>query len=225
MEMLIQASPTSRRVPSQEPALYNGGLMKIILSTQNPSKALQIETLLNDSRFEIVTLGSLGITDEVVEDGETLEANATKKALFGLQRTGLCSIAEDTGLFIDALDGSPGIYAARWVGHDATTEEIVAHTLQELHGVPLPQRTATFKTVAVAAFSDGTIAVCEGSVAGIILEQPRSIPQPGMHYSILFQPTGHTKVWAEMNTEEQNVISHRGQAFRQLREVLVDKLF
>ena len=197
---------------------------KIILSTQNPSKALQIETLLSDGRFEVVPLGSLGITDEVVEDGETLEANATKKALFGLEKTGICSIAEDTGLFIDALDGRPGIYAARWVGHGATTEEIVAHTLKELHEVPLSQRTATFKTVAVAAFPDGTITVCEGSVAGAILEQPRSTPQPGMHYSILFQPEGRDKVWAEMTTEEQNAISHRGQAFGKLRAALIDKL-
>ncbi|MEN9920829.1 MAG: hypothetical protein RL538_722 [Candidatus Parcubacteria bacterium] len=195
----------------------------IILSTQNPSKALQIKTLLNDDRFEVVSLGSLGITEEVIEDGETLEANARKKALFGLEKTGLCTIAEDTGLFIDALDGKPGIYAARWVGHDATTEEIVAHTLKELRGVPPQKRTATFKTVAVAAFPDGTIVACEGSIAGTILEQPRSTPQPGMHYSILFQPNGQDMVWAEMTTEEQNVISHRGQAFRQLRAALVHK--
>lgn len=197
---------------------------KIILSTQNPGKAKQIEALLNDIQFEIVSLGSLGITEEVIEDGATLEDNARKKALFGLQQTGICTIAEDTGLFIDALDGRPGIYAARWVRHNATTEEIVAHTLKALAGVPMENRTATFKTVAVAAFVDGTTVACEGAVSGVILEQPRATPLAGMHYSTIFQPNGQEKVWAQMSTDEINTVSHRSQAFLHLHDVLVKKI-
>jgi XTP/dITP diphosphohydrolase len=199
--------------------------MKILIATHNPSKATQIQALLDDARFEIVTLRDLGITEEVVEDGVTLLENAEKKALFGFEKTGLCTVAEDTGLFIDSLDGEPGIYAARWAGEGASTETTLAYALQRLTGIPLHERTATFKTTAVIIHQDGTRSVCEGSISGVMLENPRTTPQPKMPYSALFQPNGENKVWAEMSTEEENAISHRGQAFRHAHKVLTDKYF
>ncbi len=195
--------------------------MRIILSTKNPSKALQIQTLLNDDAFEVVTLGEIGIHDDVVEDGNTLEENAFKKAIFAFEQTGEYVIAEDTGLFIDALAGRPGIHAARWAGDSATTEEIRDYTLEQLRNVPLELRTATFKTVAIVMFPDGSHTVCTGELPGLILLEPRMECQPKMPYSALFQPLGHQKTWAEMTTEEENAISHRGEAFRNVRDILL----
>ena len=195
--------------------------MRIILSTKNPSKALQIQTLLSDDAFEVVTLGEIGIHDDVVEDGNTLEENAFKKAIFAFEQTGEYVIAEDTGLFIDALAGRPGIHAARWAGDSATTEEIRDYTLEQLRNVPLELRTATFKTVAIVMFPDGSHTVCTGELPGLILLEPRMECQPKMPYSALFQPLGHQKTWAEMTTEEENAISHRGEAFRNVRDILL----
>jgi XTP/dITP diphosphohydrolase len=194
--------------------------MRIILSTKNPSKALQIQTLLNDDTFEVVTLADIGIHDDVVEDGDTLEANALKKAQFAFEQTGEYVIAEDSGLYIDALDGRPGVYAARWAGEEASSEEIMNFTLKQLEGVPEEARTATFRTVAIVMTPNGKIEVCTGELAGRMLPTPRTVCQPKMPYSPLFQPLGHDKTWAEMTTEEENDISHRGKAFRQVREML-----
>lgn len=194
--------------------------MRIILSTKNPSKGLQIQTLLNDDIFEVVTLADIGIHDDVIEDGETLEANALKKANFAFEQTGEYVIAEDSGLYIDALDGWPGVYAARWAGEEASTEDIMHFTLRQLEGVPEAARTATFKTVAIVILPDGHIEICTGELTGRMLTEPRTTCQPKMPYSPLFQPHGQNKTWAEMTTEEENAISHRGQAFRQVREVL-----
>lgn len=194
--------------------------MRIILSTKNPSKAVQIQALLNDDTFEVITLADVGIHDDVIEDGDTLEANALLKARFGFEQTGACVVAEDSGLYIDALAGRPGIHAARWAGEEATTEEIMNFTLEQLRDVPTELRTATFKTVAVIIFPDGRTEVCSGELAGTILETPRTKCQPKMPYSPIFQPLGHTMTWAEMTTEEENAISHRGQAIRKIKTLL-----
>lgn len=193
--------------------------MKLTVSTRNPSKAEQIGALLKNLPLQVESLEEAGIVGEVVEDGTTLEENATKKALFAHQ-VGHWSVADDTGLFIDALDGQPGIFAARWAGEDATTEDIMNFTLGKLQNVPKEQRAATFRTCAVLITPDGDQLVFFGEVPGTLLTSPRVPCQPKMPYSAIFVPQGQEKAWAEMTVEEENAISHRGIAFRKLRSFL-----
>lgn len=194
--------------------------MELILSTRNRSKIDQIKAILEDLDLVVLSLREAGIRGEAVEDGLTLEENAFKKASFASVQTGKWAIADDTGFFIDALEGRPGIHAARWAGEGLTTEDIMRFTLEQLKDVQQENRTATFTTVAVAVSPSGEKVVFAGSVRGRILMAPKVACQPDMPYSAIFVPDGQEKVWAEMAVEEENVISHRGQAFRQVRDFL-----
>jgi XTP/dITP diphosphohydrolase len=192
--------------------------MNIILSTRNPSKAEQIKAVFTSLPISVLTLSDRGIEGEAVEDGVTLEENSLKKALFA-HRLGEWAMADDTGLFIDALDGKPGVYAARWAGETATTDEITQYTLKQLQGIT--DRSATFKTTVSVISPNGKQFFFTGEVRGQLLDAPRTAPQPKMPYSPLFIPEGSNKVWAEMTTDEENAISHRGKAFRLVREFLL----
>ncbi len=197
--------------------------MKIILSTTNPSKAEQIKAMFHHPDIEVLTLKQAGIEGEAIEDGTTLEENAMKKAMYARENTSeeVWTMADDTGLFITALDGKPGIHAARWAG-DVSTDEITQHTLNQLEGKT--DRSATFKTVVVLVSPDGRPISFSGEVNGTLAETPKTKPQPKMPYSPLFSPEGTDKVWAEMSVEEENAISHRGKAFRQVVAFLKEQL-
>lgn len=192
--------------------------MEIILATRNRSKIDQIKAIFVGLDVEVLSLADVGVEGEAVEDGLTLEENAFKKALFANEKTGKWVVADDTGLFIDAMGGRPGIHAARWAGDGLKTEEVMRYTLDQLKNVPFKERMATFKTVAVVVSPEGKKKFFEGSISGIILTEPRMKCQPDMPYSAIFLPDGYDKVWAEMTVEEENFISHRGQAFRQARD-------
>lgn len=191
--------------------------MNIILSSRNASKIHQIKAILEGLDVTVCSLSDAGIVGEAVEDGATLEANSLKKALFAHQQTRDWVIAEDTGLFIDALAGQPGIHAARWAGDGMSTAEIRDYTLAKLQGIPLSLRTASFKTVAALVSPTGEHRFFTGAVRGSLLLAPRAPSQPNMPYSGIFVPEGQEKCWAEMSVEEENAISHRGKAFRQVR--------
>lgn len=193
--------------------------MKIILSTRNPSKAEQIRAIFTGSSFTILTLDDAGIVGEGIEDGVSLEENAFKKARFSHdQSKGVWTMADDTGLFINHLDGAPGIKAARWAGENASTNEITIHTLKKLKGAL--DRSARFETVVALISPEGKAYYFSGKIWGIILESPKTKPQPKMPYSGIFMPDQTNKVWAEMTTNEENLISHRGKAFREARAFL-----
>lgn len=197
--------------------------MQLILSTRNPSKAQQISEILEPFPLPVLTLADAGIEGEAVEDGKTLAENAYKKAIFAW-KPGVYALSDDTGFFIDALNGEPGIYAARWAGKDATTEDIMRFTLEKLKDVPEGRRTASFKTAAVLISPNGESITFVGEVRGKVLFEPQCACQPKMPYSAIFMPDGQSKVWAQMSVEEENAISHRGQAFKQLREYLIARL-
>lgn len=194
--------------------------MKIVLSTRNQSKAGQIKDLLRGLDVEVLTLDEAGVAGQAVEDGQTLEANALSKADFARRQTGEWALADDTGLFIDALGGLPGINAARWAGAGLSTEERMNFALKQMKEVPTGERSATFTTVAALISPQGDRQVFEGSVRGRILTEPRTSCQPDMPYSAIFVPDGDERTWAEMSVDEENAISHRGKAFRQVREFL-----
>lgn len=194
--------------------------MNIVLSTRNPSKAEQIKAIFSNSLINIQTLDEVGIEGEAVEDGETLKENAFKKAVYALAFApkGSWVMAEDTGIFIDALDGEPGIKSARWAGEGKSTEDIMRYCLEKMEGIE--KRRAYFETVVTLISPEGKEYYFSGKLYGKLLKAPRTNPQPSMPYSPLFVPNGHKKVWAEMTTEEENEISHRGKAFRQALEFL-----
>ena len=194
--------------------------MRIILSTHNKSKAEQIKASLAGLPVEVLTLDEIGESESAIEDGTTLEENVLKKAHFAGGRSNVWGLADDTGLFIDALGGAPGIHAARWAGDSLSTEDIMRFTLKKLEGVPLPERTATFRTVAALVSPEGEEHIFVGEVPGTLLEESRGTMQPNMPYSGLFCPEGYDKVWCEMEVEEENKISHRGRAFKQVRDFL-----
>lgn len=197
--------------------------MRIILATRNQSKIEQIKPMFAGLPLVVASFADAGVLGEAVEDGTTLTENALKKARFAHEKTGEWAMADDTGLFIGALGGAPGIHSARWAGEGKKTEEILAFTLAVLKRVPLSRRGATFRTVAALISPEGGETLFAGSVSGALLEHSRMPRQPGMPYSSIFLPDGSPKVWAEMSVAEENEVSHRGKAFRAMRDYLAPK--
>ena len=156
---------------------------------------------------------------DVVEDADTLEGNARLKATAVRSATGCAAVADDTGLEVDALGGAPGIFSARYAGEDATDEDNVSKLLKEMSEVTGEGRSARFRTIALIAWEDGAETIAEGVVEGIIAATPSGIG--GFGYDSVFIPTfGGGKTFAEMDDKEKNAISHRGAAFRALKELL-----
>ena len=183
----------------------------IVLATANPDKARELAALLEG--FE-VALRPTELPD-VEETADTLEGNARLKAVAVMQATGELAVADDTGLEVDALDGRPGVWAARYAGPGATYADNVAKLLGELDGVPAERRRARFRTVAVARFPDGREIVAEGAVEGSIAAVPRG--EAGFGYDPVFVPDGGDgRTFAEMTTAEKSAVSHRGRALRAL---------
>jgi XTP/dITP diphosphohydrolase len=181
------------------------------LATANPDKARELAALLDG--FDV--LPRPAALADVEETAETLEGNARLKAAAVLAATGEAAVADDTGLEVDALGGRPGVYAARYAGPGATYADNVGKLLVELAGVPVDQRTARFRTVAVALFPDGREIVAEGVVDGTIAEAPRG--EAGFGYDPLFVPEeGDGRTFAEMTQDEKATVSHRGRALRSL---------
>lgn len=187
--------------------------MKLVLASANPDKAEEIAALLDG--FEILPRPSW--VGEVEETGETLEENALLKARAIVAATGEAAVADDTGLEVDALGGAPGVHSARYAGPGATYADNVAALVAALEG--RPDRSARFRTVAVACFPDGREVLAEGTVDGTIATRPRG--DAGFGYDPLFVAKGcGGRTFAEMTADEKNVVSHRGRAFRALASLL-----
>lgn len=190
--------------------------MTFVLATANPDKAQEIREILG-SGVELVARP--GHVADVDETGETLEDNARLKALALVDATGLPSIADDTGLEVEALGGAPGVYSARYAGEGATYEDNVAKLLEALGDRPDAERSARFRTVALARWPDGREVVCEGMVAGRIAGARRGAG--GFGYDPVFVPDeGDGRTFAEMPASDKHALSHRGRAFRVLAGVL-----
>ena len=194
--------------------------MNIILATRNESKMEQIRASFAGSSVQILSMKDAGIEGEAKEDGDTLRENSYKKAkyVFDKLQGAQWVMADDTGLFIRALGGVPGVHAAYWGGSDLKTEERTAHALKEMEGKT--DRHAEFRVTVCVLGPGGEEAYFNGQVEGQLLPAPRCQPQPKMPYSGLFKPEISSKVWAEMSVEEENEISHRGKAFAKVREYL-----
>ena len=160
----------------------------------------------------MVTLEEAGIVDEVEESGRTFQENAVIKAKEYARRSGLITVADDSGLEVDVLGGEPGVLSARYAGPDASDEERNAYLLKKLDGVPLNRRTARFRCVIAIAFPDGQVKVVEGKVEGVIQYNPRG--KNGFGYDPIFLIPELGRTTAELTPEEKNALSHRGEAAR-----------
>lgn len=197
--------------------------MKLILATNNLHKVEEIKNKINLENFEILSLKDLKINIEVEEDKDTLEGNAFKKAFEIFKATGIPSLADDTGLFVDALNGEPGVFSSRYAGENATYDDNCTKLLNELKGIPPDKRTAHFVTVACLVFDLNKHFFFEGRVNGIIKEYKSG--NKGFGYDPLFIPEGSDKTYAEMTNEEKNQSSHRAKAIEKLINFLMTSNF
>lgn len=185
--------------------------MKIVLATGNPGKSAEIQLIL--SGHELVDRPEM---EDPVEDGATLLDNARIKADAVVIATGLPAVADDTGLFVASLDGAPGVQTAHYAGDHSVWDHGWRRLLHELDGVD--DRRATWRTVALVRFPDGSEVSADGTCVGTITREARG--ERGFGYDPVFVPDGHTKTFAEMDRDEKSAISHRGAAFRALANKL-----
>lgn len=198
-------------------------IRELVLATRNRHKGEELAALLGDLGITIRTLDAFPDAPDVVEDGDTCEANAIKKARAIAEFTGLPAVADDTGLEVDALGGRPGVYAARYAGEDATYEDNCRKLLQEMVGVPREQRTARFLTVAAIALPSDGVRVAQGTLEGAIAEEARGTL--GFGYDPVFLIPELDKTLAQLSPDQKNTISHRAKAFTQAKDFLKDMEF
>ena len=198
--------------------------MKILLASHNKNKIAELEALLKTvcADAEVVSLSDVGFTDEIIEDGTTFEENALIKARTGA-RLGYITVADDSGLMVDALGGAPGVYSARYAGEDGNTEKNNAKLLAALQGVPQDKRTAHFVSVVACVFPDGREdIVVRGECPGEILFAPQGTG--GFGYDPVFFLPELGKTYAELTPAEKNAISHRARALQAFCRIYQEEL-
>src|SRR3989338_8869298 len=199
---------------------------KIVFATHNAGKVAEVGKLLGDLDIAVISADEAGITKDVVEDGKTFADNALKKAAFVGKWTyeRVWSIGDDSGICVKALNGAPGIHSARWAGENAPGEEWIKLMLFKLQDIPEGQRQAWFETTAVLRAPNGLYWTFSGRIDGKIALEPRGIAHPRLPYDSVFMPEGNSRTFAEMSLDEKNTISHRGKAFRKLKEFIENQL-
>jgi len=198
--------------------------MRVVLATKNAHKLIEMRRILDDAGLDIELIGTdefAGLTD-VAETGSTFAANALLKARSVCAETGLPAIADDSGLGVDALNGMPGIFSARWSGAHGDDVANLNLLLGQLSDVPDARRGAAFHCAAAVVLPDGTERVVEGIIDGTLIREPRG--SNGFGYDPIFIPVGESRTTAEMSADEKDAISHRGRAMRALVPVLQDIL-
>ncbi|MBU1695589.1 MAG: XTP/dITP diphosphatase [Proteobacteria bacterium] len=191
----------------------------IVLATTNKGKTREIKRLLNGFPIDIKNLADFGPIPEVIEDGETFDDNAYKKASFTAKVLGYPAMADDSGLCVEALDGAPGVHSARYAGKNATDADNVKKMLDNLKGQE--NRNAAFKCVISIAVPTGAALTYEGECKGILTKKP--IGDNGFGYDPLFFYPEFNKTFAQLTIEEKGQVSHRGKALKDLAEEM-DKI-
>ena len=196
---------------------------RLIFATGNEHKMKEIREILDESKYEIISMKEAGVDIDIVEDGKTFEENATIKAEAVAK---ICRengyqdivLADDSGLEIDYLNKEPGVYSARYMGENTSYRIKNQIILDRLHGVPDIVRSARFVCVIAAAFPDGTIETRRATIEGRIAQEPAG--ENGFGYDPIFYLPDRGKTTAQLSAEEKNEISHRGKALRQIKEIL-----
>lgn len=191
---------------------------KLLLGTNNQGKLREYMVLLQNLPFELVTLANEGITAPVRETGKNLEENARLKATILTSQSQLLTLADDSGLEVDALGGEPGPLSARYAGEGATDKDRVGYLLARLKDVPWPERSARFRCVIAVATPNSRVKLCSGECRGFIALEP--IGQEGFGYDPIFYLPELDKTMAELPLKIKNQVSHRGQAARKAYQLL-----
>jgi len=189
--------------------------MKIIFATGNRNKLKEASQILGSS-FELITPADIGITEDIPETSDTIKGNAIQKAEYLFSKTGNPCFADDTGLEVDALNGAPGVYSARYAGEGKKSSDNMHKLLTELHGTT--ERTAQFRTTIALILKNGELHTFDGIIKGSITTAEKGTG--GFGYDPIFMPDGYDKTFAELSDEEKNKISHRGLAMKKLQEFL-----
>jgi XTP/dITP diphosphohydrolase len=193
-------------------------MRELVIATRNRGKLKELQALLSGLVASIRCAADIPDFPDTVEDGETFEENALKKAREAAAFTGLPVLADDSGLVVDALGGRPGVYSARFAGDGLGDAANNARLLEELRGIPPEARTAAFVCTLAFVVPGGTKQLFTGRVGGRIIDAARG--EGGFGYDPLFLVDGFDRTMAELSLEEKNRISHRGQALQQFREYL-----
>ena len=191
--------------------------MKIVLATHNWDKCAEIEAIMKNMPIQLLTLNEFPEIEDIIEDGKTLKENALIKAKTVHKITHLPAIADDTGLEVDALDGQPGIYSARYAGENCSYSDNVNKLLKEMVNIPPQKRSALFRT-AIAYVDENMELTTEGVVEGVIIDVMKGID--GFGYDPVFYIPGMKKTYAEMSMNKKNQISHRGKAVKNMQTLL-----
>jgi XTP/dITP diphosphohydrolase len=188
----------------------------IVLATRNAHKIVEVQRIFQATGIDVEILGTETFEDlpVIAETGSTFAQNALIKARAVCEHTGLPAMADDSGLAVDALNGMPGIFSARWAGRHGDDQANLTLLLNQLSDVPDNRRGAAFHCAAAFVDPNGTERICEGTLEGRIIHEPRGTH--GFGYDPIFIPRGHEITTAEMTPDEKDAISHRGQAFRAL---------
>ena len=194
--------------------------MEMILATHNLDKCKELQATFIDTNIKILTLQDFPDIEEIIEDGNTLEENAFIKSKTVFNLTNIPTISDDTGLEVDALNGAPGIYSARYAGEQCSYSDNVNKLLLDMKNIEKKNRTATFKTVVTYVSKDLEL-VAEGSVKGLITRKPYG--RKGFGYDPIFYVFSENKTFAEMNINEKQKCSHRGNAIANLKKLFKDK--
>ena len=197
---------------------------RLLLATNNPGKVAELRMLLDGCGWELVTPGEIGLALHVEETGETYHDNARTKAVAGMQASSLVTLADDSGLEVQALGGEPGVHSARFLGEDATFEQRFAEIQRRLAGLPLERRTCRF--VAVVAVADprtGDVRFAGGEVRGLVASQPRG--EGGFGYDPIFWSPEQSATFGELPAHEKAIISHRARAVANARQILLELLY
>lgn len=194
----------------------------IVAATQNKHKIVEIEAITKEFGRSVITRKDAGVPDvEIVEDGSTFEENSYKKAYEIMKLCGQVTIADDSGLEVDCLDGAPGIYSARFAGVDGDDEANNRKLISLIKDVPYEKRTARFVSVITMVYPDGRSVVARGEVEGHLLLEPHG--GNGFGYDPLFVPVGYDETFGVIDPEVKNRISHRANALKVLREKLMSE--
>jgi XTP/dITP diphosphohydrolase len=191
---------------------------KLLIATTNAGKLREYTALLGDLPVQLTTPQQEGIELEVEENGATFAENALLKARAYCAASRLPTLADDSGLEVDALGGAPGVYSARYAGDNATDRQRYEKLLAELRGIPPAERTARFRCVIALALPDGTEEITEGECEGVIIDTPRG--EHGFGYDPVFYMPALGKTMAELPPELKNRISHRARALMRMKPIL-----
>ena len=198
----------------------------IVIATRSEHKLRELRSLLALGEGELITLDDAGVDGEPVEDGKTFEENAAIKAVAGLEATGLPTLADDSGIEVDALGGGPGVRTRRYAGEDATDQENNAKLLGELAGLAPDQRGARYVCVLALAMPGEPLVFVRGECTGRIASEPRG--SGGFGYDPIFEPEGEPvggRTFGQWSADEKNQVSHRARAARAMAPLLAERGF